>query len=78
VFRSVSVNLSFKLSATTAALALIDLGSVRQLFNVYGQTTADTNSSANQYLTTVDDYLRQSQDFYRNITRKNLGDHKPT
>jgi hypothetical protein len=73
VFALCLLTLALSFSATTAALALIDLGSVRQLFNVYGQTTADTNSSANQYLTTVDDYLRQSQDFYRNITRKNLG-----
>ena len=69
------LTLALSFSATTAALALIDLSSVRQVVNDYGQTTGDKNvsNSANQYLNTVDDYLRQSQDFYRNITRKNLG-----
>lgn len=60
-------------TTTGVALAFVDFGSTQQAVNIYGRVTGDKDAkSINQSLNTVEDYLRQSQEFYRNITRKNL------
>ena len=60
-------------SATGAALAFIDLGSTQQVVDIYGRVTGDKEAkSVSQSLDTVDDYLQEAQDLYRNISRKNL------
>jgi len=52
---------------------LIDVSPARQVIDIYGRVTGDKEAkSVNQSLSTVDGYLRQAQEFYRNISRKNL------
>lgn len=60
-------------SATGAALAFIDISPVQKAVNVYGRITGDKDvKSVGESLDSVDGYLREAQDLYRNISRKNL------
>ncbi len=60
-------------STAGAALALIGLDPVQQILGAYGNATNDPAvGNIDQYLSTVDDYLRQGQEFYRNISQKNI------
>jgi len=60
-------------SATGTALAFVDLGSTQRVIDIYGRVTGDKDAkTVSQSLDTVDDYLREAQDFYRNISHKNL------
>lgn len=65
------LGLSFSLTSVT--LAFVDLGPSQRVIDMIGRTTGDPElQNINQSISTVDDYLQQSQEFYRNITRKNL------
>lgn len=60
-------------STTSAALAFIDLGSTRRVLDTVGWVTGDEDvANINESLSTVDDYLHQAQEFYRNISHKNV------
>lgn len=60
-------------TTTSVALAFVDLGQGRRVIDIYGRATSNESAeNINQSIDIVDDYLRQSQEFYRNITRKNL------
>lgn len=60
-------------SATSAALAFVDLGTTGQIVDIYGRVTGDKDAkSVSGSLDTVDDYLREAQDFYRNISQNNV------
>lgn len=60
-------------SATGAALAFIDISPVQRAVNVYGRITGDKDAkSVDKSLDSVDSYLREAQDLYRNISRKNI------
>lgn len=76
VFRNSAIcALVFALSFSTtgAALALLDLSPVKKAVNVYGRITGDKDvKNAGKTLDSVDGYLREAQDLYRNISRKNL------
>lgn len=60
-------------SATGAALAFIDLSPVQKAVGVFGRVTGDKDvQSVGKTLDSVDGYVREAQDLYRNISRKNL------
>ncbi len=60
-------------SATGAALAFIDISPVQKAVGVFGRVTGDKDvQSVGESLDSVDEYLREAQDLYRNISRKNL------
>lgn len=60
-------------SATGTALAFVDLGTTGQIVDIYGRVTGDKEAkSVSESLDTVDDYLREAQDFYRNISQNNV------
>lgn len=60
-------------SATGAALAFIDISPVQKAVGVFGRITGDKDvKNAGKTLDSVDGYLREAQDLYRNISRKNL------
>ena len=60
-------------TTTSVALAFVDLGQGRRVTDIYGRATDNGNiQNIDTSLNTINDYLRQSQEFYRHITRKNL------
>lgn len=60
-------------SATGAALAFIDISPVQKAVGVFGRVTGDKDvKNAGKTLDSVDEYLSEAQDLYRNISRKNL------
>ena len=65
--------LALSFTTTSVALAFVDLGQGRRVTDIYGRATDNGDTqNIDTSLNTIDDYLRQSQEFYRNITRKNL------
>lgn len=60
-------------STTSTVLAFVDLGSTRRILDTVGRVTDNEDiKSASESLSTVDDYLHQAQEFYRNISHKNI------
>lgn len=60
-------------STTSASLAFVGLGPIQQILDIYGQATGDKDAdTASETVGAVGDYLRQAEEFYRNISRKNV------
>lgn len=60
-------------STTSASLAFIGVGPIQQILDIYGRATGDEDAeTASETVGEVGGYLRQAEEFYRNITRKNV------
>lgn len=60
-------------STTSASLAFIGVGPIQQILDIYGRATGDSDAdTASETVGEVGGYLRQAEEFYRNITRKNV------
>jgi len=60
-------------STISASLAFIGVGPIQQILDIYGRATGDPDAeTANETVGEVGGYLRQAEEFYRNISRKNV------